>query len=91
MEELKDLFWTHPSEFEHSTRTVQLDDDDGEMNKEQDDDDDDGDDTENAAALHEAHNSSHSSRRTGRISTTQTEVWEELMFQTYTDQWQPYF
>lgn len=87
MEKLEDRFWTHPSEFEHSTRPVHLDDHDGETKNE--DDDDDGDDTENAA-LREAHNGSHSSRRTGRISTTRNEVGEELMFQTYTDQWQSY-
>jgi hypothetical protein len=57
--------------------------------KDDDDDDDDGDDTENAA-LREARNGSHSSQRTGRISTTQNEV-QELMFQTYRDQWQPCF
>jgi len=68
VEELKDRFRTHPLEFKHSTRPVQADDDD----------DDDGDDTENAA-LREAGNGS---RRTGRISTTQNEIREELMFQT---------
>lgn len=55
------------------------------MNNEYDDDDDDNDDdgdhTENSA-LREARNGSHSSRRTGRISTTQNEVREKLMFQT---------